>query len=79
MSEWLKVYVCKDKNDIIGIASELENRKKIKVEFNTPLQEIGDTTKWYKVIFMPDIKVFETITFNAETIVRKIKRIGFLK
>lgn len=81
LSEWLKVYVCKDKKRYyMEFASVVGEYGKIKSGVPiTPLQEIGDTTKsGTKVIFMPDKKVFETITFNAETIVRRLKELAFL-
>ena len=81
LSEWLKVYVCKDrKRYYMEFASVVGEYGKIKSGVPiTPLQEIGDTTKsGTKVIFMPDKRVFETINFNAETIIRRLKELAFL-
>ncbi|MDD4111009.1 MAG: DNA gyrase subunit B [Clostridia bacterium] len=81
LSEWLKVYICRDKKRyIMEFASIVGEYGKIKSGIPiTPLQEIGDTTKsGTKIVFMPDKKVFETINFNAETIIRRLKELAFL-
>ena len=81
LSEWLKVYVCRNRKRYLMEFASIEGDKgKIKSGVPiTPLQEIGDTTKTgTKVTFMPDKGVFETVNFNAETIARRLKELAYL-
>lgn len=81
LSEWLKVYVCRNKKRYLMEFASIQGENG-KIKSGVPisgLQEIGDTTKsGTKVIFMPDRSVFESINFNAETIIRRIKELAFL-
>ncbi len=81
LSEWLKVYVCKNKKRYyMEFASLVGENGKIKSGVPvSPLQEIGDTVKsGTKVIFMPDKRVFESINFNSEAISKRLKELAFL-
>ena len=80
LSEWLKVVVCKDKKKYeVDFASPIVNGK-IKSGFPTsPLICLGDTAKsGTKVTFMPDKRVFESVNFNAETIMKRLKELALL-
>ncbi len=80
LSEWLKVVVCKDKKKYeMDFASPIVNRK-IKSGIPTsPLICLGDTAKsGTKVTFMPDKRVFESVNFNAETIMKRLKELALL-
>lgn len=80
LSEWLKVVVCKDKKKYeMDFASPIENGK-IKSGIPTsPLICLGDTAKsGTKVTFMPDKRVFESVNFNAETIMKRLKELALL-
>ena len=80
LSEWLKVVVCKDKKKYtMDFASVLVDGK-IKSGIPTsPLICVGDTNKTgTKVTFLPDKRVFETIVFNAETIMKRLKELALL-
>ena len=81
LSEWTKVYVCKNKKRYFMEFQSNEGQDgKIKSGVPvSPLMEIGDTTKTgTKVIFMPDKRVFETIVFSAEIISKRLKELAFL-
>ena len=80
LSEWLKVVVCKDKKKYeMDFASPIVNGK-IKSGIPTsPLICLGDTAKsGTKVTFMPDKRVFESVNFNAETIMKRLKELALL-
>lgn len=80
LSEWLKVVVCKDKKKYeMDFASPIINGK-IKSGIPTsPLICLGDTAKsGTKVTFMPDKRVFESVNFNAETIMKRLKELALL-
>ncbi len=80
LSEWLKVVVCKDKKKYqMDFASPVVNGK-IKSGIPTsPLICLGDTAKsGTKVTFMPDKRVFESVNFNAETIMKRLKELALL-
>ena len=81
LSEWTKVYVCKNKKRyFMEFESKAGENGKIRSGVPVaPLMEIGDTTKTgTKVIFKPDARVFETVVFNAETITKRLKELAFL-
>ena len=72
LSEWLEVEVCRDKKRYL---MRFENGGK-KV---SKLQEIGTTNRTgSKVTFMPDKKIFQTTTFNFQTIVDRAQEEAFL-
>ena len=81
LSEWTKVYVCKNKKRyFMEFESKMGDNGKIRSGIPVaPLMEIGDTTKTgTKVTFMPDKRVFETVVFNADTISKRLKELAFL-
>ncbi|MBE7074722.1 MAG: DNA gyrase subunit B [Clostridiales bacterium] len=81
LSRWLNVTVCK-------------NRKKYYMEFESysapngkiksgvpkaPLKEIGDTSeRGTTVSFLPDDRVFGELTFEFETIAKRVEELAFL-
>lgn len=80
LSEWLKVVVCKDKKKYqMDFASPVVNGK---IKSGIPTSKLiclGDTAKsGTKVTFMPDKRVFESINFNAETIMKRLKELALL-
>ncbi|MBS7404327.1 MAG: DNA topoisomerase IV subunit B, partial [Eubacteriales bacterium] len=81
LSLWTKVYVCKNKKRyFMEFESKADEKGKIRSGIPVaPLMEIGDTTKTgTKVTFMPDPRVFESVVFNAETILKRLKELAFL-
>ena len=80
LSEWLKVVVCKDKKKYeMEFASPVVNGKIKSGIPTTPLTYVGDTAKsGTKVTFMPDSRVFESVNFNAETIMKRLKELALL-
>lgn len=80
LSEWLKVVVCKDKKKYeMDFASPIVNGKIKSGIPISPLICLGDTAKsGTKVTFMPDKRVFESVNFNAETIMKRLKELALL-
>ena len=80
LSEWLKVTVCKDKKKYeMEFASPVVDGKIKSGIPTTPLKYVGDTAKTgTKVTFMPDGRVFESINFNSETIMKRLKELALL-
>ncbi|MBR5755613.1 MAG: DNA topoisomerase IV subunit B [Erysipelotrichaceae bacterium] len=72
LSEWLEVEVCRDKKRYL-MRFEKGGKK------NSGLQEIGNTNRTgSKVTFMPDKKIFQTTTFNYQTILDRAQEEAFL-
>ena len=80
LSQWLKVSVCKDKKKYeMEFASPMVNGKIKSGIPTTPLTYVRDTSKsGTKVTFMPDSRVFESVNFNAETIMKRLKELALL-
>ena len=82
LSEWLKVKVFK--NTIYEMEfSSYEDKETGKIKSGVPKAPLKDTKvktkkKGTLVTFMPDKRVFETIVFNSETILKRIKELAFL-
>ena len=82
LSEWLKVKVFK--NTIFEMEfSSYEDKETGKIKSGVPKAPLKDTKvktkkKGTLVTFMPDKRVFETIVFNSETILKRIKELAFL-
>ena len=82
LSEWLKVKVFK--NTIYEMEfSSYEDKETGKIKSGVPKSPLKDTKvktkkKGTLVTFMPDKRVFETIVFNSETILKRIKELAFL-
>ena len=71
LSEWLEVFV-----EINGIRYRQTFSRGITT---SELEEIGPTKgRGTEIIFRPDPEIFETIEFDAEIIVRRIRELSFL-
>ena len=72
LSEWLEVEVCRDKKKYL-MRFENGGKKMSKI------QQIGTTNRTgSKVTFMPDKKIFQTTTFNYQTILDRAQEEAFL-
>ena len=81
LSEWLEVTVCKNgKIYKQRFASITGSNGKVKGGIpQTDLEEIGKTTEHGSTItFKPDARIFETVNFSLETIVKHLKELAFL-
>ena len=80
LSEWLYVEIFRDKKHYrIDFNSIEENGKMKSGVLKEGLRQIGKTDKkGTKVTFKPDAKVFDSVTFSAETIEDKLREIAFL-
>ena len=82
LSEWLKVEVYK--NTVYSMEfKSYEDKETGKIKSGVPVAPLKDTKVKTKkrgtfVRFMPDARVFETIKFNAETILKRLKELAFL-
>lgn len=82
LSEWLKVEVYKNTVYKMEFKSYLDE-KTGKVKSGVPVAPLKDTKEKTKkkgtfVRFKPDATVFETVKFNPETILKKLKELAFL-
>ncbi len=82
LSEWLKVKVFKDTVYEMEFTSYLDKATG-KIKSGVPVAPLKNTKVKTKkkgtfVQFMPDKRVFETIEFNPETILKRIKELAFL-
>ncbi len=82
LSEWLKVEVYKNTIYSMEFRSYLD-KETGKVRSGVPVAPLKDTKVKTKkkgtfVRFKPDATVFETVEFNSETILKKIKELAFL-
>ncbi len=82
LSEWLKVKVFKSTVFEMEFHSYLD-KESGKVKSGIPVAPLKDTkvkTKKHGTLvhFLPDKRVFETIVFNNETILKRIKELAFL-
>ena len=82
LSRWLKVEVYKDTIFTMEFESK-EDLKTGKIKSGVPLYSLKNTKVKTKkhgtfIRFMPDDRVFETIEFNSETIIKKIRELAFL-
>jgi len=82
LSEWLKVKVYKDTIYEMEFKSYLD-KESGKVKSGVPVAPLKNTKVKTKkkgtfVQFMPDKRVFETVEFNPETILRRLKELAFL-
>ncbi len=82
LSEWLKVEVYKNTVYSMEFRSYL-NKETGKIRSGVPVAPLKDTKVKTKkkgtfVRFKPDATVFETVEFNSETILKKIKELAFL-
>ena len=82
LSEWLKVEVYKNTIYSMEFHSYLD-KESGKIKSGVPVAPLKDTKvktskKGTFVRFMPDGRVFETIEFNVETILKRLKELAFL-
>ena len=82
LSEWLKVEVYKNTIYQMEFHSYLD-KETGKVKSGVPVAPLKDTKvktskKGTFVRFMPDKRVFETVEFNVETILKRLKELAFL-
>ena len=82
LSKWLKVEVYKDTVYQMDFHSYLD-KESGKVKSGVPKYPLKNTKVKTKkkgtfVHFMPDDSVFETVVFNSETILKRIKELAFL-
>ena len=82
LSEWLKVEVYKNTVYSMEFRSELDE-KTGKVKSGIPVAPLKDTKVKTKkhgtmVRFLPDKRVFETVKFVPETILKRLKELAFL-
>ncbi len=82
LSEWLKVKVYKNTVFEMEFHSYLDKATG-KVKSGVPVAPLKDTKVKTKkkgtfVRFKPDATVFETVTFNPETILKRLKELSFL-
>jgi DNA gyrase subunit B len=82
LSQWVKVEIHKEGRIYRMEFESVYNSSKRKLEPGKPrgtLEELGKTfEKGTHVSFKPDPAVFETTTFNRETVERRLKEIAFL-
>ncbi len=82
LSEWLKVKVFRGTVYEMQFTSFLDEKTgKIKSGVPTsPLRDTKEKTKKHGTLvrFMPDARVFETIEFSVETILKRLKELAFL-
>ncbi|MBQ3596882.1 MAG: DNA gyrase subunit B [Clostridia bacterium] len=82
LSEWLKVEVYKNTVYSMEFHSYLDNETG-KVKSGIPVAPLKDTKvktnkKGTFVRFLPDKRVFETVEFSVETILKRLKELAFL-
>lgn len=82
LSKWLKVEVYKNTVFAMEFHSYFD-KESGKVKSGVPVAPLKDTKvktkkKGTLVRFMPDDQVFETVNFNAETILKRLKELAFL-
>ena len=82
LSEWLKVEVYKDTVYKMEFSSYLDEVTK-KVKSGIPKDRLKDTKEKTKkkgtfVQFKPDKRVFDTVIFSQDTILRRLKELAFL-
>ena len=82
LSRWVEVDVCRDFQHwhIRFECAWDEKEKKIGAGRATgPLTLVGNTKeRGSRVRFLPDDRVFETVTFNAETVARRLRELAYL-
>lgn len=81
LSEWFEVETCRGGYAYsLKFASVEKNGKCYPGTIIEPLTKIGKSTKknGTKITFMPDVRIFESIIFEHETVVRKLKEKAYL-
>ena len=83
LSEWLKVEVYKDNTTYAMEFSSYLDKESGKIKSGIPKAPLKDTKiktkkKGSFIRFMPDKRVFETIVFSPETILKRLRELAFL-
>ena len=82
LSRWVEVDVCRDfQHWHIRFESAWDEKEKKVVAGRAtgPLTLVGNTKeRGSRVRFLPDDRVFETVTFNAETVARRLRELAYL-
>lgn len=81
LSEWLEVITCKEgkKYRITFESVPNEKGKILGGTVKTPLKMLGTTKDSGTFVhFMPDARIFETIHFNPDVIIRRLRELAFL-
>ena len=82
LSRWVEVDVCRDfQNWHIRFESAWDEKEKkiVAGRATGPLTLVGNTKeRGSRVRFLPDDRVFETVTFNAETVARRLRELAYL-
>lgn len=82
LSEWMNIEVHRDGKIYAQQYESVYVKSKNKIlpgRPKAPLQEMGKTFEHgTNVTFMPDLRVFDHINFNTETIVRRLRELAFL-
>ncbi|MBO7345085.1 MAG: DNA gyrase subunit B [Clostridia bacterium] len=83
LSEWLKVEVYKNNTTYQMEFSSYLDKETSKIKSGIPKAPLKDTKiktkkKGSFIRFMPDKRVFETIVFNPETILKRLRELAFL-
>ena len=82
LSRWVEVDVCRDfQHWHIRFESAWDEKEKkiVAGRATGPLTLVGNTKeRGSRVRFLPDDRVFETVTFNAETVSRRLRELAYL-
>jgi len=81
LSEWLEVIVQKNGKKYKASFESVPNEKGkiLGGTVKSPLRAVGSTTESGTFVrFMPDSRIFETVVFNPETIVKRLRELAFL-
>ena len=82
LSRWVEVDVCRDfQHWHIRFESAWDEKEKkiVAGRATGPLTLVGNTReRGSRVRFLPDDRVFETVTFNGETVARRLRELAYL-
>lgn len=82
LSRWVEVDVCRDfQHWHIRFESAWDEKEKkiVAGRATGPLTLVGNTKeRGSRVRFLPDDRMFETVTFNAETVARRLRELAYL-
>ena len=82
LSRWVEVDVCRDfQHWHIRFESAWDEKEKkiVAGRATGPLTLVGNTKeRGSRVRFLPDDRVFETVTFNGETVARRLRELAYL-
>ena len=82
LSRWVEVDVCRDFQHWhirFESAWDEQEKKVVAGRATGPLTLVGNTReRGSRVRFLPDDRVFETVTFNAETVARRLRELAYL-